>query len=152
MKKQLAFLTLVVSLAAIPASVSWGDSGDEVRDAVIAFNDAYLNNDLNGYFGFYADDATLLFDSGRVELATYRKEWRQLVESGGAVEKNTISDIKVRLTPAGDAAIATYLLEVQTRFPDGKVTMDHAHETDVWVRIENQWRVAHVHYTIRSPE
>lgn len=124
----------------------------EVRDLVIAFNEAYLRNELSEYFSYYADDATLWFNSGRVALDTYRQDWHKLIEEGGGVEMNNLSDIRIQMSPSGDAAIATYLLEVQTRYPDGSLSKEQSQESDVWFRIGESWRVTHVHYTVRSGE
>ena len=119
---------------------------DQVRAAVIAFNEAYADNDLATYFGYYADDATLWFDTDRVTLEEYKKDWHELVEGGGGVETNRLSDIRVRVSPGGDVAIATYSLEVVTRYPDGRRTNERSAETDVWFRRDGGWTIAHIHY------
>ena len=150
MYRTLALCIALGMLTGAPAILAAPDAGEQVRAAVIAFNAAYERNDLGEYFGFYADDATLVFDSGRVDLETYRKDWHQLVADGGAVESNAVTDIKLQVSPAGDAVIATYQLEVRTRLPDASVLTDHAYETDVWFHTDGQWRVAHVNYTIRA--
>lgn len=153
------FLSLALAIVATvfisaPATSSAQAQGpdEEVRMLAVAFNDAYLRNDLEAYFGFYADDATLWFNSGRILLADYRRDWYQLIGEGGRVEKNVISDLQVQIGPGDVAAVATYQLDVVTRMPDGSVTTDHAHETDVWFKRDGKWLVAHVHYTVESPE
>lgn len=150
MKRTLTLCIALAALAGAPAVLSSPELDEQVRAAVIAFNDAYERNDLDEYFGFYADDATLVFDTGRVALEAYRKDWYQLVDDGGAVESNLVSDINIQVSPAGDAAVATYQLEVRTRLADGSVLTDHAYETDVWYRAGGQWRVVHVNYTTRA--
>jgi len=124
---------------------------EEVIKHVVAFNGAYERNELDAYFAYYADDATLWFDSGRVKLADYKRDWYQLIASGGKVEKNVISDLQIQMGPGDVSAVATYSLDVDTRMADGKVTKDHAHETDVWFLANGQWLVAHLHYTVEPP-
>jgi ketosteroid isomerase-like protein len=150
MKRTLA-LCAVLSTIISATTFATPEPAEQVRAAAIAFNDAYLRNDLDEYFGYYADDATLLFDTGRVAPETYRQEWYQLVEDGGRVESNVIADMQVQVGPSADAAIVSYQLEVRTRLPDGSVATEHAFETDVWFRAGDQWRVAHVNYTTRAP-
>jgi len=150
MNRTLALCVALVALAGAPAVLSSPQPGEQVRAAVIAFNAAYERNDLDEYFGFYAEDATLVFDTGRVALGAYRKDWYQLVADGGAVESNLISDINIQVSPAGDAAVATYQLQVRTRFADGSVANEHAYETDVWFYSGERWQVVHVNYTTRA--
>jgi len=122
----------------------------EVSKAVIDFNRSYEVNDLDTYFGFYADGATMWFNNDFVAIADYKKDWYQLVESGGGVEKNTLSDLKVTVSPSGDAAVAAYRLEVHTRQPDGQITRDQSKESDTWFNYEGQWKIAHLHYASQA--
>jgi len=122
----------------------------EIEKLVVAFNQAYERNDLEEYFSYYADDVTQWFESGRVDLADYRKSWYELIEGGGAVEKNALSDIRVQVSPGGDAAVATYVLDVVTRQIDGKKTKERAFETDVWYKRDGKWKIVHLHYNSKE--
>jgi len=64
-----------------------------------------------------------------------------------ALMSSAASDLKVEVGPSGDAAIASYQLEVHTRHADGKTTVEHAFETDVWLKRKDAWRVSAVHYS-----
>jgi len=66
------------------------------------------------------------------------------------VEKNTLSDLKVTVSPSGDAAVAAYRLEVHTRQPDGQITRDQSQESDTWFNYEGQWKIAHLHYASQA--
>lgn len=131
-------------------SGSSATTADEVKELVIAFNAAYERNELDTYFSYYADDATQWFESGRVSLESYKKDWYQLIQGGGGVEKNELSDIQVQVGPSGDVAVATYALEVVTRAADGKKTKERAWETDVWFRRNGKWQIAHLHYNSKE--
>ncbi len=131
-------------LAAEPTNLVSAEQ--EVRESVIAFNRAYEMNDLDAYFLFYQSDATLWFNQDFVSLENYKKDWDRLVESGGGVEKNIVSDLEVKVNPGNDAAVAAYRLEVQTRMPDGQVTRDLSQESDTWFKTNGEWRIAHIHY------
>jgi len=122
----------------------------DVSKAVIDFNRSYEENDLDTYFAFYADGATMWFNSDFVAISDYKKDWYQLIESGGGVEKNTLSDLKVTVSPSGDAAVAAYRLEVHTRQPDGQITRDQSQESDTWFNYEGQWKIAHLHYATQA--
>jgi len=140
-----ALLTSVnLCLAAEPADLARAEQ--EVRESVIAFNRAYELNDLDAYFLFYQDDATLWFNQDFVPLEDYKKDWYQLVGNNGGVEKNIVSELEVKVSPTADAAVAAYRLEVQTRMPDGQVTRDLSQESDTWFKIDGEWRIAHIHY------
>jgi ketosteroid isomerase-like protein len=143
--------TIAVVGVNVPAFGAENAAAEEVIKHVVAFNDAYERNELDAYFAYYSPDTTLWFNSGRVKLADYKRDWRQLIEQGGAVQKNVISDLKVQMGPGDTTAVATYQLDVETRMPDGSVTKDHAHETDVWFLGNDEWLVAHLHYTVEPP-
>lgn len=133
---------VVAFLAAAPvASVE-----QEVRDVEAKWNAAYAANDMPAYWGFYDEAATLWLGEGRVPLATYKKDWSALIAGGGKVLSNELKDVDVHVSPGGDAAVATYTVAVATRYPDGKVTKEVAHETDVLFKKDGKWKVVHVHY------
>ena len=147
MIRNVPILFALMALIGLPGSVFSAEPEDEIRALVVEFNDAYLANELDEYFNFYADDATLWFNSGRSTVRSYRDSWYKLIGSGGGVRKNTLSDIRIQMSPGGDAAVVTYKVEVQTEYPDDRLSSVNAHETDVWFKTANGWRIAHVHYT-----
>jgi ketosteroid isomerase-like protein len=151
MKKFLACLVAV--LFTISAMAEHHDSAEaEIYAALKAFNDAYASNDVEGYFGFYTDDATLYFSGARQKVADYHEEWSAMVEAGGAVEKNDETDVKVQLMPGGEVAVATYFIDNATRSPEGETSVARAFETGVWQKIEGEWKIVSLHYTEIAPE
>ena len=121
-----------------------------IRDATVEFNRAYENNELDKYFSYYADGATLWFTSGWVELEDYKSDWYELIAGGGGVEEARVSDLKIQVGPGGDTAIATYVADVVTRDADGNRSKERAWETDVWFKRDGEWKIAHIHYTSRE--
>jgi ketosteroid isomerase-like protein len=119
----------------------------DIRRLEVEFNAAYGANELDKYFGFYADDAILWFPEGRTDVPAYRKEWTEYIKSGAALEQAKFSDLHIRVSPLGDTAIASYLLHVTTRAADKSVTDEDFQETDVWFKTPKGWKVTHVHYS-----
>ena len=111
------------------------------------FNAAYAANDLGKYFSYYSDDAILWFPEGRTDIPSYKKEWTDFIKSGGKILACTVSDMHIRFSPQGDAAIASYLLHVKTQATDKKVTDEVYQETDVWFKAAGGWKITHVHYS-----
>lgn len=124
----------------------------QIRDVVSAFNSAYLENRVDDYFSHYADDASVYFYGARQDLTAYQNEWRAMVDAGGGVEKNDISDLRVQVMPGGDAAVATYFVDYRSRAPDGQITAAKAFETEVWQQTGGEWRIVSLHYSEVSPE
>jgi ketosteroid isomerase-like protein len=122
------------------------DPKADIRQLETEFNAAYAANDLHKYFGYYSDDAVLWFPEGRTDIPSYQKEWTEFVKSGGGIKDAKLSDLQVRLSPQGDAAIASYLLHVKTQQVDKKVLDEVYQETDVWFKAAAGWKIAHVHY------
>jgi uncharacterized protein (TIGR02246 family) len=144
-----AAATAVLTLALTPAG-SPAESEAEVRDLVLGFNAAYERNDLEGYFGAYAEDATVQWwPEGRQQIADYRASWERLIGSGARVVGNRVRDLVVRLAPGGEAAFATYRVEFAMASADGQRSEAEALETDVVHRIDGRWRIVHVHYQTR---
>jgi ketosteroid isomerase-like protein len=123
----------------------------EVRDAAKAFNGAYARNDVEGYFSHFADDATMFWEGTRQTTSGYREEWDATIGAGGAVEKNEVSDLQVRVLPGGDAAIVSFFIDYRMRTPDGEVVEEKAFESEVWQKIDGAWKVVGLHYTALAP-
>jgi ketosteroid isomerase-like protein len=58
--------------------------------------------------------------------------------------------MRVQMSPSGDAATATYAVDVVTRQADGKKTREKAWETDVWYKRDGKWKLVHVHYNSKE--
>jgi ketosteroid isomerase-like protein len=142
--------TILPLLLAAGEAVQIDKTAKEVEGLVVAFNQAYERNDLEKYFSYYADDVTQWFETGRAELADYKKSWHELIQGGGGVEKNTLSDIRIQVSPGGEAAVATYVVDVVTRAVDGKKTKERAYETDVWYKRDGKWKIVHLHYNSKE--
>ena len=110
-------------------------------------NAAYARNDLPAYFAFYAPDLTQWFDQGRVDLPSYKKMWTDYINAGNRILAADFSDMNIRVSPSGDAAVASYLLRVKTRTKDGKETLETNHETDVWFKRDGAWKIVVLHYS-----
>jgi ketosteroid isomerase-like protein len=135
--------------AAAPAAVAPTGVEQEIMRLEKGSNDAYATNDLPKYFGYYAEDAMLIFYNERTSLAAYRKSWPEEIKTE-PIESVKLSDMVIRVIPSGDVAIASYQIEVRTGHPNGKVTDEHAFETDVWVNRAGGWKIAHVQYSAKA--
>lgn len=141
-------LAVVAALPSPPARAMPPSSAieQEITRLEQIWNDAYGANDLPKYFGYYAENPILVFYNKRTTVAEYRKMWAEATKTE-PVESAKISDLKIQTDPAGDTAVASYELDVRTRHPDGKPTLERAFETDVWFKQKGGWRVAVVHYS-----
>jgi len=128
--------------AASPANVE-----QEIMRLEKESNDAYAANDLSKYFGYYAEDAVLIFYNERTTVPVYRKMWTESVKTE-PIAAVKLADMVVRVAPSGDTAIASYQIDVRTRHTDGKMTDEHSFETDVWIKRAGAWKLSHVHYSV----
>jgi ketosteroid isomerase-like protein len=150
MKRSIAGLLVVLTgFAAFAAQHATVDA--EVQAAVDGFNTAYATNDADEYFGYYADGATVFFSGARQDMAAYEEEWRALIAAGDGVVANELSDIVIQVMSGGTVAISTYFVDNQTR-SDGNLTELTAFETDVWHKIDGEWKVVSLHYTELSQD
>lgn len=150
--KRLLTCLVAVLIATSTMAEHHNSAEAKVNAAVHAFNVAYATNDVEGYFDYYTDDATLYFFGARQIVADYHEEWSTMVDAGGAVEKNDISDVQVQVMPGDEVAVATYFVDNATRSPEGQTTVAKAFESDVWQKIAGEWKIVSLHYTEIAPE
>ena len=77
MKKILAGLAVALITFSAMAGNHDSDSAD-LHAAIEAFDDAYATNDVETYFSFYADGATVFFFGARVDVSAYHDEWQKI--------------------------------------------------------------------------
>ena len=144
---------IVIAFISFSALAEHHSAGDADLDAAIkAFDRAYANNDVDTYFSFYAADATVFFYGARQDVSAYHEEWTAMMEAGGGVEKNVMSDLQVQLMPSGNIAIATSFIDNRTRAPDGTTSTARGFETDVWQKTGDGWKIISLHYTDIVPD
>ena len=137
---------LFISLSAVADdhSAKYAD----IQAAKLAFENAYTTNDVDKYFSFYAQDAKVYFGgSARGEIAPYYKMWTALMAGGGGVELNKLTDLQIDLAPSGDIAVATSFIDNRRREPDGTRVTAKAFQTDVWRKIDGEWKITSLHYS-----
>jgi ketosteroid isomerase-like protein len=159
MRKMLSCLVIVLVSFSAMAEHHLAEKGSgkdaenaDLHAAINAFDRAYATNDVELYFSLYADDATVYFGDGRVDMAAYHEMWTELMAAGGGVELNEMSDLQVQILPHGDVAIATSFIDNRTRSPDGTTSTSRAFETDVWQKIDGKWQIIGLHYSRISAE
>jgi len=118
----------------------------EVRNLEQQMNDAYARNDLQAYFNYYAPDFTQWLPEGRSDLDRYKREWQAFVSSGNSVQAAEVRELVMRVAPAEDAVVASYILYVKTKAADGKITEEENQETDVWFKRDGAWKVVALHF------
>jgi ketosteroid isomerase-like protein len=151
MRKLLSCFVIVLMSSSAMADHHGAETAD-LHAAIKAFDHAYANNDVEKYFSFYADDATAYFGGARQDIAAYHKMWTALMEAGGGVELNEMSDLQVQVMPSGDVDIATAFIDNRTRAPDGTTATSRAFETDVWQKIDGKWKIISLHHSGISAE
>ena len=145
MRFAIAFTLMSAVLA--PAQPQNAKVEQEIRELERKINAAYGANDLAAYFSYYASDFTQFLPEGRTDLAAYKKDWTAYIGAGNRLEAADTSDMHVQVGPAGDTAIASYVLHVRTRLKDGKVTNEDFQESDVFFKRSGAWKVVHLHYS-----
>lgn len=138
-------LFLAALLAPIAAAAQQ-NAEDQVRSVEQKTNAAYAANNLPVYFSNYASDFTGWFPEGRTNLPAYKKEWYAYIGAGNRIVSVKIEDMQVQVSPAKDAAVASYLLHVQEKTKRG-VANELYHETDVLFHRQGAWKIVEVHYS-----
>lgn len=124
----------------------------EILELNSQLDKAYQSNDLDKYWSFYADDITQIWDSGHVTLEQYKKDWTALIEGGGGVVESRMEDVRVRVSPMGDAAVVTSSIFARYRGPDGAESAGQYYETDIWFLRDGRWTMVHYHWASAAEE
>jgi ketosteroid isomerase-like protein len=120
---------------------------EQVQQFEKDFNGAYAKNDLPRYFSFYADDFRGMFPDGPTTLAAYQQEWTASVKAGNVVDDFQYTDVDIKISPSGDAAVVSYRATARMRYV-GKDPVDEKYmETDVLFKRPTGWKVVEMHYS-----
>jgi ketosteroid isomerase-like protein len=142
---------MLAALAAVPAAAQPAASAEQqIREAEEKYNAAYAANDLATYFSYLAPDFGQWLPSGRTDKASYQTSWTRFITNGGKVLSAELSDVQIKVGPAGDTAVASYLLHVKTQSARG-ASDDTYQETDVWFKRDGAWKVVYLHYSAAAP-
>ena len=153
MKKLYVLVTTILFWSSACNAQDNSIAAEEVRKATLAFNVAYETNDVDGYFDMYTDDAMLYFYGERWEVSTYYDYWKNaMVGAGGGVEKNTTSDIQIKVAPGGNTAVVGSFIENRSHSPEGNINEEKGYETEVWQKIEGEWKIVSLHYSVIPDE
>ena len=155
MSKILSFLVIVLfssSFSVLAMAEHHGSMKAEVSEAAEAFYTTYATNDLEAYYAFYTEDAVLYYDDARQKVSDYMENWTASVEAGARAEKYEMSDVHIQLMPSGDVAVVTGFVDDWTRSANGQTTKVRAFETDIWQKIDGEWKVVGVHYSPIEPD
>lgn len=146
------------SLVGLFALVSAPAIADEdiaaiIDAAEVAFNQAYADNDLETYFSFYAEDATLMTADGQLQtVQQYYDEWSALIAAGGGVTDvdprhprtiRVIDDSTVIVLFNNFPGTYRYPTETPGEFVSGTSIWT---ETDVWSLVDGAWKIVHIHF------
>ena len=121
----------------------------EVLAASAAFNKAYAENRLEDYFSYYADNAVLMTPGGTLQAAAeYRAEWKVLLASGGGVAKLvTTQPTAVTISTDGSSAVVAFTPYTAVyKDSEGNESTANYAETDIWWKINGEWKVVYIHY------
>ena len=140
-------LAVPVAFLALPARPNPPSVEDEIKSFEQRANAAYEANDLPKYFSFYASDFSQFLPEGRTDIAQYQKDWTAYIGEGNRVQKVAITDMHIQVGPSKDTAVASYILHVQTKLKDGKISDEDNQESDVLFKRNGEWKVVFLHYS-----
>jgi uncharacterized protein (TIGR02246 family) len=120
---------------------------DDVRRAAERLVSAFGSNDLDAYFGCFADDATFLFHTTDRLLGSteeYRREWaRWVAEDDFRVVDCRTTDTVVRVL--GEVAVLTHRVRTTVATTEGEAVLTER-ETIVFARQpDGRWLAVHEH-------
>ncbi len=120
----------------------------DIRSVILAVNKAYAQNDLPAYWSHYDPTLTQWWPEGRVDLASYQRQWTEYINAGGRVLAADVSDLQIQIDPSGDAAVATYRLAYQDQGRrQRRVDPGDSGERRAVQTRKRVWKIVHLHYS-----
>ncbi len=145
MIRPLAFVLASIAVAG-PAMAATPEQ--DVSAAEVAVNAAYANNDVARYFSYYSPHLFAFFPDGSFDYGRYKTYWTAFIKGGGRVEKLALSGMTIQVGPSGDAAVASYLVDIRVGGPGASPSdSGHFQETDTWFREQAGWKIVAVQYS-----
>lgn len=136
--RKLALLLCIAALSgAATASAQGNRAEEEVRQTILALTAAY-KDDLPKYFSYYDPNTVMLWSMrGRVTV----KEYQDMTKNRKNYESTGADDLRIQVSPSGDAAVASYVLTTKTA----------GEEPELWqlsptlFRRDGKWQIVYLH-------
>jgi hypothetical protein len=78
--------------------------------------------------------------------------WTESVKTTGGLASAENSDLRIQVSPAGDLAVASYLLKVARRNPGPNRPADVTYEmSPTLVKRGGAWTIVHLHFQVVPP-
>jgi ketosteroid isomerase-like protein len=151
----LAHCTAAVPQISMARSAKQPSASAEVEALVRKVAAAYAVNDLPAYFSYFDDDIMIWNGpNARWVKQDYVTRWTKVVGEGGGVSSLSVDDLQLRVSPKGDAVIATFAMPVVGRkggLPAATEPTVIYHMTEAWFKHGSRWSMAHMHWSARTP-
>ena len=150
--KGILVLLLVASSVFAQSTSGASSSEKQVLNLENRYNAAYAANNLPLYFSFLAPDFIQWLPEGRTNKEEYVTSWTRFIRNGGKVLSANFTEMRIQISPDGDAAAASYLLHVVTHSNRGNSDGSYQ-ETDVLFKRNGEWKVVSLNYAAaRKPK
>lgn len=155
--KALLILTsgMLIAPAAFANAAAQKKAEREVTQAVHELNAAYASEDVDKYFSYYAENMDKCCGRGGWDTKqNYYKTWKEMVASGNGLAKAEARDLRVQVSPKGDAAIAAFKLHCERlKTAEGQSPTITYHMTQVWMHRNGKWEISNITYMeVQDPE
>lgn len=151
----LAHYTAAAAQISMARSAQQPSASAEVEALVRKVAAAYAVNDLPAYFSYFDDDIMIWNGpNARWVKQDYVTRWTKVVGEGGGVSSLSVDDLQLRVSPQGDAVIATFAMPVVGRkggLPAATEPTVIYHMTEAWFKKGSRWSMAHMHWSARTP-
>ena len=146
----------VVSLLALVLTVSCGGGGQEDVSAQIigmerAALDRWNKGDPQGYLEIFAPEMTY-FDPTTEQRVDGFAAMKALLEPITGKIKGAYEMVNPKVQQHGEVALLTFNLVSKGTGPDGAPVTVRWNSTEVYSRINGEWRIIHSHWSFIKPQ
>lgn len=134
------------ALASGTAFAQASNAKAEVERAVTDFVAAYGGGAamLEKYFGYYADDMSVMQPAGRWSKQAYYTMWKDTTTKGNGTASASIKDLVVQISPGNDVGIATFQMPTVYNSPQGPRPPVTWNLSTTWFKQGGTWTIKSV--------
>jgi ketosteroid isomerase-like protein len=120
------------------------DDESEVWTIVRRWNKAFAANEVNEYFNYLHDDATVIVPSNPYRIDSKERDREEFVWSlsKGLTNVQFFQEIQPKVQIFGSTAIVTYY---SRGVYGNQQTMVYLKETDILIKEGSKWKIIHIH-------
>jgi len=148
--KHLIKVLVVLMVGILHINLAYADDAADLKTAVLAVDAAYSSGDVEAILKYmHPEHSRFAADGGLINPIGFAEAGlKAYFEAGNKLNiQGRHMDVKIY----GNTGVVTYYTVIETTLPDGNTTQATTRETEVWVKLDGNWKRVHIHSSPLTP-